>query len=265
MQQAAAAILKVICGGPRERMALYPEVSPHETLRVREIVSISNCEKSRVRSCALACPEGLEPPTPSLEGWCSIRLSYGQKCRFSVRVGSLNGAPAGLHAGSWTQCPSSVRAPRVHRHGACKCSVNLLLPWGRNLPRRWRVFCTDARRLAVGASNVRKPGVVTRLPDRSALMVWAASCVQTHDRRSFAPRRPVLACAPAHARRTGTARERYIRSTGPTDGQSVPVAFGAGRDAADVFCQIPINRLPLRRRPNHRGPHAFRHRAPPRR
>ena len=27
----------------------------------------------------VACPEGLEPPTPSLEGWCSIRLSYGAK------------------------------------------------------------------------------------------------------------------------------------------------------------------------------------------
>ena len=26
----------------------------------------------------MACPEGLEPPTPSLEGWCSIQLSYGQ-------------------------------------------------------------------------------------------------------------------------------------------------------------------------------------------
>src|SRR6267143_3673866 len=26
----------------------------------------------------LACPAGLEPTTPSLEGWCSIRLSYGQ-------------------------------------------------------------------------------------------------------------------------------------------------------------------------------------------
>ena len=26
----------------------------------------------------LACPEGLEPPTPSLEGSCSIQLSYGQ-------------------------------------------------------------------------------------------------------------------------------------------------------------------------------------------
>ena len=27
----------------------------------------------------LACPTGIEPVTPSLEGWCSIRLSYGQR------------------------------------------------------------------------------------------------------------------------------------------------------------------------------------------
>ena len=27
----------------------------------------------------LACPAGLEPATPSLEGWCSIQLSYGQR------------------------------------------------------------------------------------------------------------------------------------------------------------------------------------------
>jgi hypothetical protein len=26
----------------------------------------------------LVCPTGIEPVTPSLEGWCSIRLSYGQ-------------------------------------------------------------------------------------------------------------------------------------------------------------------------------------------
>src|SRR6185437_6466778 len=26
---------------------------------------------------AMACPTGIEPVTPSLEGWCSIRLSYG--------------------------------------------------------------------------------------------------------------------------------------------------------------------------------------------
>src|SRR5690606_12614067 len=25
----------------------------------------------------VACPTGLEPVTPSLEGWCSIRVSYG--------------------------------------------------------------------------------------------------------------------------------------------------------------------------------------------
>jgi hypothetical protein len=27
----------------------------------------------------MACPAGLEPATPSLEGWCSIQLSYGQR------------------------------------------------------------------------------------------------------------------------------------------------------------------------------------------
>ena len=26
----------------------------------------------------LVCPEGIEPPTHSLEGCCSIQLSYGQ-------------------------------------------------------------------------------------------------------------------------------------------------------------------------------------------
>ena len=27
----------------------------------------------------VACPTGLEPVTPSLEGWCSIRMSYGHQ------------------------------------------------------------------------------------------------------------------------------------------------------------------------------------------
>ena len=43
----------------------------------------------------LACPAGLEPATPSLEGWCSIQLSYGQ---------------------NWTLCPELDTA---HRCGTC--------------------------------------------------------------------------------------------------------------------------------------------------
>ena len=31
----------------------------------------------------MACPEGIEPPTHSLEGCCSIQLSYGQRSRES--------------------------------------------------------------------------------------------------------------------------------------------------------------------------------------
>ena len=34
--------------------------------------------KGRRRGSKLACPEGIEPPTHSLEGCCSIQLSYGQ-------------------------------------------------------------------------------------------------------------------------------------------------------------------------------------------
>ena len=30
-------------------------------------------------SRTVACPTGLEPVTPSLEGWCSIRMSYGHQ------------------------------------------------------------------------------------------------------------------------------------------------------------------------------------------
>jgi hypothetical protein len=31
----------------------------------------------------MACPEGIEPPTHSLEGCCSIQLSYGQTAKLS--------------------------------------------------------------------------------------------------------------------------------------------------------------------------------------
>ena len=37
--------------------------------------------------CAVdvACPEGIEPPTHSLEGCCSIQLSYGQMSEILAR------------------------------------------------------------------------------------------------------------------------------------------------------------------------------------
>ena len=35
-------------------------------------------QAGKIKMGALACPTGIEPVTPSLEGWCSIRLSYGQ-------------------------------------------------------------------------------------------------------------------------------------------------------------------------------------------
>ena len=42
----------------------------------------------------LVCPEGIEPPTPSLEGWCSIRLSYGQTAKTRILGAGLNRAAA---------------------------------------------------------------------------------------------------------------------------------------------------------------------------
>ena len=45
----------------------------------------------------MACPEGIEPPTHSLEGCCSIQLSYGQKRELSLaaREGRRRAAGAG--------------------------------------------------------------------------------------------------------------------------------------------------------------------------
>jgi hypothetical protein len=45
--------------------------------RVQQNLPMQRPPGGTVRA-ALACPAGLEPATPSLEGWCSIQLSYGQ-------------------------------------------------------------------------------------------------------------------------------------------------------------------------------------------
>ena len=38
----------------------------------------------------MVCPTGIEPVTPSLEGWCSIRLSYGQMELHVITVNCQN-------------------------------------------------------------------------------------------------------------------------------------------------------------------------------
>ncbi|MDF3055126.1 MAG: uncharacterized protein K0Q74_1033 [Gammaproteobacteria bacterium] len=43
----------------------------------------------------LACPEGLEPPTLSLEGLCSIQLSYGHSNHNITRVFVVSNARVG--------------------------------------------------------------------------------------------------------------------------------------------------------------------------
>src|SRR5437764_136947 len=62
--------------------------------------------------CTLACPAGLEPTTPSLEGWCSIRLSYGQSASKLQNRKFLVGA-RGFEPP--TSCSQSKRATRL-RH-----------------------------------------------------------------------------------------------------------------------------------------------------
>src|SRR5260221_11701083 len=69
-----------------------------------------------LRSCYLACPTRLELVTPSLEGWCSIRLSYGQSAsklpKTAKNAKTLVGA-RGFEPP--TSCSQSKRATRL-RH-----------------------------------------------------------------------------------------------------------------------------------------------------
>lgn len=61
-----------------------------------------------------ACPTGIEPVTPSLEGWCSIRLSYGHEAlhrlaRLAEWVSDLVGVERFELPTSWSQTRSATR------------------------------------------------------------------------------------------------------------------------------------------------------------
>ncbi len=47
---------------------------PFEKTRITQVREF-RCNS--LKRYSMACPTGIEPVTPSLEGWCSIRLSYG--------------------------------------------------------------------------------------------------------------------------------------------------------------------------------------------
>ena len=56
----------------------------------------------------MACPEGIEPPTHSLEGCCSIQLSYGQRSEEKKEmVGAKGFEPSTLW--SQTRCATRLR------------------------------------------------------------------------------------------------------------------------------------------------------------
>ena len=58
----------------------------------------------------MACPTGIEPVTPSLEGWCSIRLSYGHHSnRISPRISMLVGVERFELPTSWSQTRRATR------------------------------------------------------------------------------------------------------------------------------------------------------------
>jgi hypothetical protein len=66
----------------------------------------------------LACPEGLEPPTPSLEGWCSIQLSYGQRA-----LQGMVGAAGFELATYWSQTSCATRLRYAPNERDCTSRV----------------------------------------------------------------------------------------------------------------------------------------------
>ena len=102
----------------------------------------------------LACPAGLEPTTPSLEGWCSIRLSYGQLSRANPDIAAARARRAVVGVARFelaTSCSQSKRATRLRytpekapndTPGAAREQFLCLLQGG--------LFCYKARFLFAG-------------------------------------------------------------------------------------------------------------------
>ena len=114
----------------------------------------------------MACPEGLEPPTPSLEGWCSIQLSYGQKV-----PGLLVGVAGFELATYWSQtsCATRLRyTPKpaiVPRPAGAQFAAGARSISWRDTSMHWRMCCSQTNLSAekVSAADTAWPAIGTYL------------------------------------------------------------------------------------------------------
>src|SRR5688500_17160373 len=127
----------------------------------------------------MVCPAGIEPATPSLEGWCSIRLSYGH---ITVTAYRLAGSRHSLNLVGvegfepTTPCSQSRCATRL-RYTPMAAS---LTRHAARLRQSETTNCrpNDQRTLRLGPSyNPIADLAGYRLTHRS---VWAAVCIPSH-------------------------------------------------------------------------------------
>jgi hypothetical protein len=73
----------------------------------REVWACLAEARSEVNERRLVRSEGLEPPTPSFEGWCSIQLSYERAATIISHVCRLSAYAAAGRSGETS--PTSLR------------------------------------------------------------------------------------------------------------------------------------------------------------
>jgi hypothetical protein len=117
----------------------------------------------------LVCPEGIEPPTHSLEGCCSIQLSYGQSLIRNFRNYKENRPANQWIAGrvNWSEYKDSNLGPPGPKPGALPGCATLRSPY--STPRNHRFsYCCLPNRISRSFSPV--------IGLRSSVSTWQPRC-----------------------------------------------------------------------------------------